>query len=116
MTFGLRIGGRLVAWVVSRPRATRPPIAARTRRFAHPGRVRHTGVHGPRLESTGVDKTARPRWQHQLAPLRGEPAWPPAARPFFFFTTLKTTQRQIDGFFSQLPFKCYLPEVASVGD
>jgi len=30
--------------------------------------------------------------------------------------TLETTQGQIDGFFSQLPFKCYLPEVASVGD
>ena len=30
--------------------------------------------------------------------------------------TLKTSQGQIDGFFSQLPFKCYLPEVASVGD
>ena len=29
--------------------------------------------------------------------------------------TLETTQRQIDGFFSQLPFKCYLPEEASVG-
>ena len=31
-------------------------------------------------------------------------------------STLKKTQGQIDGFFSQLPFKCYLPEVASVGD
>ena len=31
-------------------------------------------------------------------------------------TTLEATQGQIDGFFSQLPFKCYLPEVASVGD
>ena len=31
-------------------------------------------------------------------------------------TTLKTTQGQIDGFFSQFPFNCYLPEVASVGD
>ena len=30
-------------------------------------------------------------------------------------TTLETTQGRIDGFFSQLPFKCYLPEVASVG-
>ena len=30
-------------------------------------------------------------------------------------TTLETTQGQIHGF-SQLPFKCYLPEVASVGD
>ena len=32
------------------------------------------------------------------------------------YATLKTTQGQIDGFFSQLPYKCYLPEVASVGD
>ena len=31
-------------------------------------------------------------------------------------TTLETTRGQIDGFFGQLPFKCYLPEVASVGD
>ena len=31
-------------------------------------------------------------------------------------TALETTQGQIDGFSSQLPFKCYLPEVASVGD
>jgi hypothetical protein len=30
--------------------------------------------------------------------------------------TPETTQGQIDGFFSQPPFKCYLPEVASVGD
>ena len=29
--------------------------------------------------------------------------------------TLETPRRQIDGFFSQLPFKCFLPEVASVG-
>jgi hypothetical protein len=28
--------------------------------------------------------------------------------------TLETAQGQIDGFFSQLPFKCYLPAVASV--
>ena len=31
-------------------------------------------------------------------------------------TTLETTQGQIDGFFSQLPSKCDLQEVASVGD
>jgi hypothetical protein len=31
-------------------------------------------------------------------------------------STLETTQWQIDGFFGQLLFKCYLPEVASVGD
>jgi len=32
------------------------------------------------------------------------------------FATLETTQGQIDGFCSQLPFKSCLPEVASVGD
>ena len=31
-------------------------------------------------------------------------------------TTLDTTRGQIDGFFNQPPLKCYLPEVASVGD
>ena len=31
-------------------------------------------------------------------------------------TTLETTQGQIDGFFGQPLFKCYLPEVVSVGD
>jgi len=31
-------------------------------------------------------------------------------------TTLETTQGQKDGFFSPLLFKCYLPEVASVGN
>ena len=33
-----------------------------------------------------------------------------------FYTTLETTQGQIDGNFSQLQFKRYLPEVASVED
>ena len=31
-------------------------------------------------------------------------------------STLEATQGQIDGFLSQLPFKFYLPEAASVGD
>ena len=31
-------------------------------------------------------------------------------------SVLEATQGQIDGFFSQLPFKCYPLEVASVGD
>ena len=31
-------------------------------------------------------------------------------------STPETTQGQIDGFLSQLPFKCYLSEVASVGE
>ena len=30
--------------------------------------------------------------------------------------TLATTQGQIDGLLSQLPFKCYLPEETSEGD
>ena len=30
--------------------------------------------------------------------------------------TLEETQGQMDGFFSQLPYKCYLEEVASVGN
>ena len=29
---------------------------------------------------------------------------------------LEATQGQMDGFFSQLPYKCYLEEVASVGN
>ena len=32
------------------------------------------------------------------------------------YTTLETAQGQMDGFFGQLPFKCHLEEVASVGD
>jgi hypothetical protein len=31
-------------------------------------------------------------------------------------STLETTHGKINGLFSQVPFKCYLPEVASVGD
>ena len=31
-------------------------------------------------------------------------------------TTLETTQGQIDGFFSQLPYKCHQNRVASVRD
>jgi len=31
-------------------------------------------------------------------------------------SALEATQGQMDGFFSELPFKCYLEEVASVGD
>ena len=31
-------------------------------------------------------------------------------------SALEATQGQIDSFFSQLPYKCYLKEVASVGD
>ena len=40
----------------------------------------------------------------------------PTAEPPQSVSTLETTQGQIDGFFSQLPFKYYLPEVASVGN
>ena len=31
-------------------------------------------------------------------------------------STLETTQGQMDGFFSQLPYKCHQTRVASVGD
>ena len=31
-------------------------------------------------------------------------------------STLEATQGQMDGVFSQLPYKCHLEEVASVGD
>ena len=34
----------------------------------------------------------------------------------FISPVLETTQRQMDGLLSQPPYKCYLPEVASVGD
>ena len=34
----------------------------------------------------------------------------------YFLATLETTHGQINGFVRQLPFKCYLPAVASVGD
>jgi hypothetical protein len=55
------------------------------------------------------------------------PLKPPHASALFFGqtnqfqcqsspTTLETTQGQTDGFFSQIPFRRYLPEVASVGD
>jgi len=33
-----------------------------------------------------------------------------------FRSTLEATQGQIDGFFSQLPYKCHQNRVASVGD
>ena len=32
------------------------------------------------------------------------------------FTAVEATQGQMDGFFSQVPYKCYLGEVASMGD
>ena len=47
----------------------------------------------------------------------GEVRWrDPFARWTLSVATLKTTQGQINGFFSQLLFNCYLPDVASVGD
>ena len=36
--------------------------------------------------------------------------------PFRTLSILETTHGQMDGFFSQLQFKCYLPEVVSVRD
>ena len=47
------------------------------------------------------------RWQHLSIPKHG---------PNPGDHLLETTQGQVDGFFSQRPFKCYLPGVASVGD
>ena len=39
-----------------------------------------------------------------------------ALRSIAASNTMETTQGQINGFLSQLPFKCYLPEVVSVGN
>jgi len=42
---------------------------------------------------------------------------PPATRKRLFReSALEATQGPMDGFFSQHPYKCYLEEVASVGD
>jgi hypothetical protein len=34
----------------------------------------------------------------------------------WLFAALKATQRQMNGFFSQLPYECHLEEAASVYD
>ena len=39
-----------------------------------------------------------------------------AGRPIVSVPALEATQGQMDGFFSQLPYKCHLEEVACVGD
>ena len=41
-----------------------------------------------------------------------------SSKPFNVYPVpaLEATQGQMDGFFSQLPYKCYRPEVASVED
>ena len=44
------------------------------------------------------------------------PGWVTSAAAAPRGATLETTQGQSDGFFSQLLFKSYLPEEASVGD
>ena len=44
------------------------------------------------------------------------PRAPTSSRAFSQHPTLETIQGQIDGLFSQLPYKCYLEDVASVGD
>jgi len=44
-------------------------------------------------------------WRDLALPHSG---WPSAA--------LEATQGQMDGFFSQLPYKCHLEEVATLGD
>ena len=43
------------------------------------------------------------------------PPGAPALRPEVL-TALEATQGRMDGFFRQLPYKCYLEDVASVGD
>ena len=40
----------------------------------------------------------------------------PGASRAFSRAGLEATQEQNDSFFSQLPYKCYIEEVASVGD
>ena len=45
---------------------------------------------------------------------RGADVWKQSV-PAECIAAMETTQEQIDGFFSQLPFKYHLPEVASVG-
>ena len=66
---------------------------------------------------------AMPRWSAPtissiLAPFWERKRVRDARMPFALRlkATLETTQGQMDGFFSQLPNKCYLEEVTSVGD
>jgi len=53
-----------------------------------------------------------------IVPSLGTPASDPSdpSDPITCFTALESTQGQIDGFFSQLPYKCHQNRVASVGD
>jgi len=48
-------------------------------------------------------------------PLAADVRPDPAAAPSRL-AALEATQGQMDGFFSQLPYKCHLEEVASAGD
>ena len=47
---------------------------------------------------------------------RSHPGDHPTTLPLLSEATRETTEGQMDGFFSQLPFICCLPEVASVRD
>jgi hypothetical protein len=59
-------------------------------------------LHRLRVEHLGV--RIRPAGETRLGRISGLEA------------ALEATQGQMDGFFSQLPYKCHLKEVASVGD
>jgi hypothetical protein len=54
---------------------------------------------------------SKSRWMVRLVTV----VWPPSTE-FGTHTALEATLGQMDGFFSQLPYKCLLEEVASVGD
>ena len=51
-----------------------------------------------------------------MEPVEEEARGSVASTPVIGFLALKTTQGQMDGFFSKLPYKCHLEEVAAVGD
>ena len=54
-------------------------------------------------------------WDHKVATLQASGGWEQALAEVPY-PALEATQGQIDGFFNQFPHKCYLEEVASVGD
>ena len=58
-------------------------------------------------------------WRRDGARRRRAFAAPPltlTGRVVLFIPALEATQRRVDGFFSQLPYKCHQTRVASVGD
>ena len=66
------------------------------------------GISSAMRGGAGVEYTPR-----SAAFVAGAPSWETLKNEV---TALEATQRQNDSFFSQLPYKCYLEEVASVGD